>query len=125
MVFTVSRVTSPTNVFSTVIHRLVSASPRSIPAQMSSIASASNSRYAVYSREHASLEHRITFDYTLSSPAPTHEGKTLGYYDDSATRALLGLEEVDLIMHSGTYGPKEPGAEPVALSLLRDGSFDQ
>jgi len=49
----------------------------------------------------------------------------LGYYDDSATRALLGLEEVDLIMHSGTYGPKEPGAEPVALSLLRDGSFDQ
>ena len=28
-------------------------------------------------------------------------------------------------MHSGTYGLKELGAEPVALSLLRDGSFDQ
>ena len=28
-------------------------------------------------------------------------------------------------MHSGTYGPKEPGAEPVDLLLLRDGSFDQ
>jgi len=28
-------------------------------------------------------------------------------------------------MHSGTYGPKEPGAEPVELALLREGDMDQ
>ena len=28
-------------------------------------------------------------------------------------------------MHLGTYGPKEPGAELVDLSLLWDGSFNQ
>ena len=38
---------------------------------------------------------------------------------------LLGLKDDDQVMHSGTYGLKEPGAEPVALSLLQDGLFDQ
>ena len=65
------------------------------------------------------------FDYSLSSPAPTHEGRTSGYFDDSATHTLLGLKEDDQVMHSGTYGLKELGAKPVALSLLQDGSFDQ
>ena len=58
------------------------------------------------------------FDYSLSSPAPTHKGRTSGYFDDSATHTLLGLEEDDQVMHSCTYSLKELGAEPVALSLL-------
>jgi hypothetical protein len=86
---------------------------------------APSTRYAAYQSEHASLGHRITFDYSLSLPAPTHGGRTLGYSDDSATHTLLGLEEDDQVMHLGTYSLKEPGAEPVALLLLRDRSFDQ
>ena len=86
---------------------------------------APNTRYTAYQSEHASIGHHITFDYSLSSPAPTHEGRTSGYFDDSATHTLLGLEEGNQVMHSGTYGLKEPGAKPVALSLLRDGSFNQ
>ena len=120
-----SRVTSATDIFLTVIHHLVSNSSSSIPIKMSSSMIAPNTRYAAYRSEHASLGHRITFDYSLSSPAPMHEGRTSGYFDDSATHTLLGLEEDDQVMHSGTYGLKEPGAEPVALSLLRDGSFNQ
>ena len=54
-----------------------------------------------------------------------HEGRTLGYFNDSAMCTLLGLEDDDQVMHSGTYSPKEPGAEPVDLSLLWDGSFNQ
>jgi len=121
----VSRVTSTTSVFSTEIHHLVSATSRSIRTKMSTSATVTNSRYATYHREHASLGHRITFDYSLSSPAPTHEGRTSGFFEDSATRALLALNDEDLVMHSGSYGPKEPGAEPVDLSSLQDGSFDQ
>lgn len=54
-----------------------------------------------------------------------HKGKTSGYFNDSATHTLLGLEEVNWVMHSGTYSPKEPGAELVDLLLLLDGLFDQ
>ena len=86
---------------------------------------APNARYAAYRGKHVSLGHRITFDYSLSSPAPMHEGRTSGYFDDSATHTLLGLKDDDQVMHSGTYGPKELGAEPVDLSLLWDRSFDQ
>ena len=117
--------TSTTDIFLTVIHHLVSNSSSSNPIKMSSTIIAPSARYAVYRSEHASLGHRITFDYSLSSPAPMHEGRTSGYFDDSATHTLLGLKEDDLIMHLGTYGLKEPGAEPVDLSLLRDGSFNQ
>ena len=85
---------------------------------MSSSMIAPNAHYAAYRSEHALLGHRITFDYSLSSPAPTHEGRTSGYFNDSATHTLLGLEEDDQVMHLGTYGLKEPGAKPVALSLL-------
>ena len=81
--------------------------------------------YTAYHREHASLNHHITFDYSLSSPAPKHKGRTLGYYDDSTTCTLLALDVDDHVMHSGTYGPKEPGVEPVDLLLLEDGLFDQ
>ena len=84
-----------------------------------------NTCYTTYRGEHALLEHHIMFDYSLSSPAPTHEGRTSGYFDDSAMHTLLGLEDDDQVMHLGTYGLKEPGAEPVDLSLLRDGSFNQ
>ena len=38
---------------------------------------------------------------------------------------MLGLEEDNQVMHSGTYGPMELGAEPVDLSLLWDGSLNQ
>ena len=111
--------------FLTVIHHLISNSSSSNPIKMSSSMIAPSACYATYRSEHASLRHRITFDYSLSSPVPTHRGRTLGYSDDSTTHTLLGLEEDDQVMHSGTYSLKEPGAEPVALSLLRDGSFDQ
>src|SRR5713101_8744179 len=114
MVFTMTCVTSPTDIFSTVIHHLVLAvlaPPCPILAEMSSSASASNSRYAAYQCSHASLGHRITFDYRLSSLAPAIEGRVSGYFEDSATRALLDLHDEDVIMHSGTYGPKEPGAK--------------
>ena len=88
------------------------------PIKMSSSMIAPNAHYTTYQSEHASLGHRIMLDYSLSSLAPTHEGRTLGYFNDSATHTLLGLKEDDQVMHSGTYGLKEPGAEPVALSLL-------
>jgi len=82
-------------------------------------------RYAEYNKSHATISHRITFDYQLSSPALMEEGKSSGYFDDSAMHALLALDEDDLLMHSGTYGPKEPGAEPVVLAFLREGNLDQ
>ena len=84
-----------------------------------------NACYATYQGEHVSLGHRIMFNYSLSSPVPMHKGRTLGYFDDSTMHTLLGLEDDDQVMHSGTYGLKEPGAEPVDLSLLWDRSFDQ
>ena len=77
---------------------------------MSSSMIAPNARYATYRSEHASLGHRITFDYSLSSPVPMHEGRTSGYFNDSAMHTLLGLEEDNQVMHSGTYGLKELGA---------------
>ena len=113
-----SRVTSATDIFLTVIHHLISNSSSSIPIKMSSSMTAPNAHYATYQSEHTLLGHRITFDYSLSSLVPTHEGGTSGYFDDSTTHTLLGLKEDDQVMHSGTYGLKEPGAEPVALSLL-------
>ena len=85
---------------------------------MSSTMIAPSAHYTAYQSEHASLRHRITFNYSLLSPGPMHKGRTSGYFDDSTTHTLLGLKEDDLIMHLGTYGLKEPGAEPVALSLL-------
>ena len=56
-----------------------------------------NARYAAYRGKHASLGHHITFNYSLSSPVPMHEGRTLGYFDDSATHTLLGLEDDDQV----------------------------
>ena len=121
----VSHVTSAMDIFLTVIHHLVSNSSSSIPIKMSSSMITPSARYATYRSEHASLGHCITFDYSLLSPAPMHEGRTSGYFDDSAMHTLLGLEEDDQVMHSGTYSFKELGAKPVALSLLQDRSFDQ
>lgn len=92
---------------------------------MSFAESENGPRYADYHRSHASIQHRTSFDYELSSPAPISEGLASGYFDDEATRSLLALEEADQVMHSGTYGPKEPGGEPIELSLLREGTYDQ
>ena len=74
---------------------------------------------------HASIRHRIGFDATLSSPAPVSEGAASGYFNDDATRRLLGLEDDDSLLHSGTYGDREPGGSPVELSFLLEGTYDQ
>ena len=53
-----------------------------------------------------------------------HEGKIKGYFDDKATRILLSLEPQDLLLHAGTYGMKEPGCQPVQLSVLHHKIYD-
>jgi hypothetical protein len=68
---------------------------------------------------HESYRATISVDPTASSPAPIQEGKPRGYFDDEATRKLLGLEMGTVPLHSGTYGDQEPGAKPVKFSLLR------
>ena len=74
---------------------------------------------------HESYRRAISCDPAASSPAPVHEGQPHGYFDDEATRTLLGLEADAVPLHSGTYGEKEPGIKPVKLSLLRQKLRDQ
>lgn len=42
-----------------------------------------------------------------------HEGVASSYFDNKATRALLGLED------PGAYGGKEPGGEAISLTLVK------
>ena len=73
----------------------------------------------------SSHSHPISFDREASAPAPVQEGARSGYFKDDLTRELLGLEAADHLLHSGSYGHKEPGRAPVDLSLVRGGSYDQ
>ena len=74
---------------------------------------------------HESHHVKISCDPTTSSPAPVHEGQRHGYFNDEATRRLLGLDEGAVPLHAGTYGEAEPGIKPVKLSSLRDKSYDR
>jgi hypothetical protein len=59
--------------------------------------------------DHASLLHHVSFDRTQSSPTPIQEGIASGYFNNQAMHLLLDLENSDVLLHSGTYGHKEPG----------------
>src|SRR5271170_5699302 len=73
----------------------------------------------------SSHSHPISFDREASAPAPVQEGARSGYFKDDLTRELLGLEAADHLLHSGSYGHKEPGRAPIDLSLICGGSYDQ
>jgi hypothetical protein len=74
---------------------------------------------------HDSYLARISCDPSFSSPAPVHEGKLSGYFDDDITRLLLGLGPQDTLLHSGTYGSSEPGVRPVSFTIVRERIYDQ
>lgn len=74
---------------------------------------------------HASLLHGISFDQTVSSPTPSQEGRSRGYFDDHLTCDLLGLAREDILLHSGTYGKKDLGQLPVDIRLATKESLDQ
>ena len=81
--------------------------------------------YEMTSSAHASYHTRISFDPAASSPAPVEEGQISGYFNDSLSRTLLGLTDNEQLLHSGTYGSKEPGQFPTAFSLIREGPRDR
>ena len=78
---------------------------------------------ALYPHDH----HRasVSVDPSVSSPAPVEQGPLRGYFDDNATRLLLGLSPNDPILHSGTYGNKELSVLPIKFSSLRPHLYDQ
>src|ERR1700733_4746208 len=53
------------------------------------------------------------------------QGPIRGYFDDNATRLLLGLSPNDAVLHSGTYGNKELSVSPIKFSSLRPHMYDQ
>lgn len=67
----------------------------------------------------------VSADPAVSSPAPVDQGPIRGYFDDNATRLLLGLSPNDSILHSGTYGIKELSVSPIKFSSLRPHMYDQ
>jgi hypothetical protein len=52
------------------------------------------------------------------------EVRISGYMCDLLTQDLLGLSKNDKLLHSSTYGLKEPGLSPVNFSLLCKGPID-
>ena len=62
---------------------------------------------------------------TMIEPAPVQMGRKRGFFKDEESRILLGLNQGDFMLASGTYGAKELGEGPVKFTLLRDGSYDQ
>ena len=72
-----------------------------------------------------SSAHPIGFDPLSSSPAPVQQGLIQGYFDDPATRLLLGLSGQDILLNSRTYGVKELGQCPIEMHQLHDGGYDQ
>jgi hypothetical protein len=66
----------------------------------------------------------VSADPATSSPAPIAQGPIRGYFDDNATRLLLGLSPNDSILHSGTYGHKELSVLPIKFSSIRPSMYD-
>jgi hypothetical protein len=74
---------------------------------------------------HVLATHHVSYSFLLSSPATTQEGAISGYFADALTRSFLGLDKYNYLLHSGTYGPEEPGAAPTKFSLLTGGNYDR
>jgi hypothetical protein len=73
---------------------------------------------------HTLATHHVTYSYVLSSAAPIQDGAISGYFEDMLTHSLLGLTVYNRLLHSGTYGPEEPGHASTKLALLVDGDYD-
>jgi hypothetical protein len=69
--------------------------------------------------------HHVTYSYVLSLAAPIQDGAISGYFEDTLTCSLLGLMVYNRLLHSGTYGPEEPGHASTKLTLLVDGEYDR
>ena len=76
-------------------------------------------------KQHESAAHRIGFEPSDSSPARVHQGIKYGYFDDAATKALLGLDDNDTLLNADTYGHKELGQDPIEMTILCEGSYNQ
>jgi hypothetical protein len=63
-------------------------------------------------KQHESATHHIGFDPSASSPARVQQGVKHGYFDDKATKTLLGLDDDDVPLNAGTYGRKSWGKTP-------------
>jgi hypothetical protein len=63
--------------------------------------------------------------YVLSLAAPIKDGAVSSYFEDMLTRSLLGLTVYNRLLHSGTYGPEEPGHASTKLALLVNGDYDR
>jgi hypothetical protein len=74
---------------------------------------------------HTLATHHVTYSYVLSLAAPIQDGAVSGYFEDTLTHSLLGLTVYNRLLHSGTYGPEEPGHASTKLALLVDGDYDQ
>jgi hypothetical protein len=61
---------------------------------------------------HTLATHHVTYSYVLSSAAPIQDG-------------AVGLTVYNRLLHSGTYGPEEPGHASTKLALLVDGEYDR
>ena len=81
------------------------------------------SKMALYPHDHYRVS--VSVDPSISSPAPVNEGSIRGYFDNNATRLLLGLSPNDPILHSGTYGNKELSVLPIKFSSLHPHMYDQ
>jgi hypothetical protein len=73
---------------------------------------------------HTLATHHVTYSYVLSSAAPIQDGAVSSYIEDMLTCSLLGLTVYNRLLHSGTYGPEEPGHASTKLALLVDGDYD-
>jgi hypothetical protein len=74
---------------------------------------------------HTLAAHHVTYSYVLSLAAPTQYGTVSSYFEDMLTCSLLGLTVYNRLLHSGTYGPEEPGHASTKLTLLVDGDYNR
>ena len=63
-------------------------------------------------------------DPTASLSTPRHKGLKYGFFNDKASKALLGLDDGDALLKSGMYGVKEL-SHMTDFVLLCHRSYDQ
>jgi hypothetical protein len=73
---------------------------------------------------HTLATHHVTYSYVLSLAAPIQDSAISSYFEDTLTHSLLGLTVYNRLLHSGTYGPEEPGHASTKLALLVNGEYD-